>query len=789
MGNPLSGYGLSDADYAMTVGMVMGEALNEGLIGMGLVAATGLNRAQNPGAYLSRSAALGDVFAAPYGADAMIDATRTGRSLPGAGRQFSPTFNSNIPGASTEGHKNFKAGMEAAMLSALDPAFSPALGARQPGYERAQKAVEIAVKARDMGIDLGFGVEHFSAPGFESAAGVGRNRSRFGGHSLSPTGGWPRGVTPPTPSEFASRFAAAAALTGVSIPDEMVSDITAYVDRGQIMAAASIMQRQAQDYMSEELGYDVMPGLNYNDLVQPTGLRAVDVPDMTGQLGITPIGPQGFADHFGISPMPDIDVPFDPATADFSGVAGLVDGPAQFTGPGTLAPAGAFSGQPLGPLQGFTSPDAAALFEGMPMDEPQAFDAGWTPGFEGFHAPDLIDQAGFNDRWGAGFPDPVAMDQGTFDAIHGAAFQSPSISMDYPQADLGISPVGALGMGQAFGIQADPWSPSGFHAGVDGWSPPDAMGPHLSDFDWQGADAIQNTRDAIGVTERSLGINEGLRNGYAAATSGPFGLGGFQVSPSDVDVTGGLNAARTFSGGLGFSGLSLDPASYTPAQPKGTGYSAASDWGNLDTPREQQAMRTVTETVMRPETHTVTREVPFSQPNALQAAYEGDWADKIGVQRNFSTPTTRTVREQVTRNVPHTVTREVPVTRGFNSQAMYEGDWADKVNRSVDYAGLVESTYGMGKPLGGFMDAMVNPAIAASYGRPQSTGSLFGGFGLGSLFGGINLDGLFGGLFSVPGNGVNDGGTGNTGYGGGSLGDGSYSSHSGRNDNNPQGIL
>src|SRR3712207_1252225 len=128
----------------------------------------------------------------------MIDATLRGETLPAAGRQFSPTFNSNIPGASTEGHKNFKSGLAAALMSAVDPTVAPELGIRQGGFARANKAVEVAVKARDMGIDLGLGVEHFSAPGFEKQAGVARNHSKFEGHSLSPTGGWPKGTTPPT---------------------------------------------------------------------------------------------------------------------------------------------------------------------------------------------------------------------------------------------------------------------------------------------------------------------------------------------------------------------------------------------------------------------------------------------------------------------------------------------------------------------------------------------------------------------------------------------------------------
>src|ERR687893_224171 len=105
MSNPLSGYGVSDSDYAVAVGMAMGEALNEGLVGMGIVAATALNRSMSPGTYMARSAALGDIFSAPFSAETMIDATRQGQSLPGAGRQFSPTFNSNIKGASTAGHQ------------------------------------------------------------------------------------------------------------------------------------------------------------------------------------------------------------------------------------------------------------------------------------------------------------------------------------------------------------------------------------------------------------------------------------------------------------------------------------------------------------------------------------------------------------------------------------------------------------------------------------------------------------------------------------------------------------
>jgi hypothetical protein len=472
MPNPLSEYGLSDLDYAMTVGMVMGEALNEGVVGMGIVAATGLNRSMNPSAYLSRSAALGDIFSAPFRAETMLDATRQGRSLPGAGRQFSPTFNKDIRGASTAGHANFKAGVEASLMAALDPEFSPALGPRQASFERAQLATEVATKAHNMGIDIGFGVEHFSAPGFEKDAGVGANRSRFGGHSFSPTGGWPAGVKAPSKEEMATRFAVAAKLSGVDIPDAVVvEDIAPFTSNAAIMAAAPTVQRQAQDFLSQKLGQDVMPGFDYDDVVQPTGLAAVDVPDMTGQLGIGPLGPTEMGDTFGITPDDGYSsFPADPiGRVDFAGYLDPVgpspiDGPNAFTGPSSLAPAGTFSGQPLGPSQGFTSPDAASLFGGVPMGSPQAFDAGWTPGFEGFNAPGLIDQASFDDRFNGAIPERA-------------------IETGYPETDLGITSPGALGMGETFGIEADAWGPGmGFSAGVDGgpWdSTPDFSAPSL----------------------------------------------------------------------------------------------------------------------------------------------------------------------------------------------------------------------------------------------------------------------------------------------------------------------
>jgi hypothetical protein len=811
MPNPLSDYGVSDTDWGMAVGMAMGEAMNEGLVGMGVIAATGLNRAQNPGAYLSRSAALGDVFAAPHRASDVV----RGRSTPGVdgARQFSPTINSNIRGASTAGHANFRAGLEAALMSAVDPTAAISLGIRQDGFERAKVATEVAVKARDMGIDLGFGTEHFSAPGFERQAGVGADRSRVGGHSLSPTGGWPKGVTPPTPSEFASRFAAAAALTGVAIPDDMVPDITAYTDRAQIMSSASVMQRQAQDYISKELGYDAMPGVNYNDLVQPTGLRAVDVLDVTDQLGIDPVGQQDFANTFGITPdnsYEDISLPDRIGRVDYAGQVAPLD----------------------------MSQVNPVSFDGR-IGVPGTSDFGWSGyGLEGFNAPSMVDQSNFNDRWGAGFPDPVqmaaadfnaiqdtgfpspaAMSQSTFDAIQSAGFPEASISTGYPEASMDISPVGALGMGEAFGIQSEGWSPSGFSAGVNEgpWGQtPDFGTPSLEARNamdrFEGAMQVRNTPD-VDLTNEAIADRVNVELG-------------------PIDVTAPALATAPYS---------------APATP------AVS--ASLPTPSTAPAFD-------------------------AQAMAMGDWDDKVGVARDFSTPSLAPATTSAAPSLPASTASVSPKASSAPRSAPQSIAPAPSLPSAVDtpslpgvdYGGLVDSDFGIGRPGSGFMDSMANPSLASSYGQPVSAfgglpsvsgildglnpfgssvpdqgfmdamaspqvaagwspglldgwtggalkGAAFGGltggpFGalMGGAWGGLNLDGRFGAAFSNQfggfpgpswdgydastmgyGAGYNDRGershSGVDNSGNASVGDGSYGSQSGTNSNNPQGIL
>jgi hypothetical protein len=798
MPNPLSEYGVSDTDYAMAVGMAMGEALNEGIVGMGIVAATALNRSMNPSAYLSRSASIGDVFAAPFSAETMIGATRSGRSLSGAGRQFSPTFNSNIKGASTAGHQNFKAGLEAALMSAIDPTASPSLGIRQDGFVRANKAVEVAVKARDMGIDLGFGVEHFAAPGFEKQAGVSRNHARFGGHSYSPTGGWPEGVTPPTAQEAATRFAVAAKLSGVDLPDDIVvDDLAPYTDNASIMAAAPVVQRQAQDFLSQKLGQDVMPGFDYDDVVQPTGLAAVDVPDMTGQIGIGPLGPMEMGDTFGITPDDGFSsFPADPiGRMDFAGYLDPVgpspiDGPIDFAATGSLPPAGAFGGQPLGPSQGFTSPDAAALLDGMPMGSAQAFEQGWTPGFEGFNAPGLIDQASFDARFGAGFPDAVPMDADTFGAIHSASLPERMIETGFPETELGIVSPGALGMGEAFGITPEGFAPSGFSAGVD-------AGPwgNVPDFD---APSFAE-RNAVDAFEGAMAV----RNNTAP------------------DLTNRAIADRVMA--------ELAPkAPEAPLAPT-----------PISTPAPSFDMQAMYADDLADKLGPSTLSTPSVSPQTAKASPNTSTRPaKQGPAPTVAAPAARTYSSPVslpeTAPLPPTRPQEQSLFSGLPSFDLPDFDLPDLSIRGIG------SALGMMDPIEktGFMDAMASPDIARGWSPglldgwtgKAITGAALGGLTggpFGAVMGGVwgaadpfgritdRLGNAFGGWFDGQGfdlgfgpaaswdtwdpdtygfgEGYNSRGershTGRNESGNATVGDGSYGERSGTNSNNPQGIL
>jgi hypothetical protein len=770
-------YGLSPADYAMTVGMVMGEAMHEGLVGMGIVAATGLNRAQNPSAYLSRSASLGDIFAAPYSAGTMINATREGRSLPGTGRQFSPTFNSNIPGASTQGHQNFKAGLDAALVAAINPSLSPQLGIRQESFDRAQKAVEVAVKARDMGIDLGYGVEHFSAPGFEREAGVGRNHSRFGGHSLSPTGGYDRGVTPPNRSEFASRFAAAAALTGIDIPDDMVADITAHTNRGQIMAAGSIAQRQAQDFMSAQLGQDVFPGVNYNDLVQPTGLGAVDVADMTGQLGIDPVGEQNFANTFGITPdnYETLGLPDPIGRVDYQGQLAPLN-PAELNpvsynealGPpiGGLGWQGdQFNNLSTDPLQaGFSLPD-----QGMP-DVMSQFDGPTYPGIT--HGTAFDPLSGFSpvDAAPVNFSDvPYSSEQAALDrAGLGSQRLSDNVEIrtgrpeDYPN-DLDF--------------QVDSWN-----AARETWGTPEVnplegslgtvvdhvmTGKSYSDIDPEdGWGPSSPLADAASITDGIFGPAVGPSSWSADFNPAPVsGLDTFGPLASEA-------APQTSGFHSGFDGWSA-PETFGPDMHDA--WSARNAQDKVDTFADHQLPGISYGNNDQIAASVMAELAPKSAPSGLSGMSTSDLENaSLQNERDFGTLNQTaltgwgaTPSGLLDQDAPLSITGSIPGQVGFGSfggfsvpstqaistaslpsrgPAVSQGDieqrapsrekpetgsfvgWNDKSGLTLGGMRSPAEALGLTGATNDFMDAMANPDIAANYGKPSSG---LGGFGWG----------------------------------------------------------
>jgi len=760
MPNPLSEYGVRDIDYAMTVGMVMGEAMNEGLVGMGLVAATALNRAQNPSAYLSRSAALGDIFSAPFSANTMIDATLDGRSLSGKGRQFSPTFNSDIRGASTAGHLNFKSGLEAALMSAIDPTVSPNLGIRQDGFMRAQKATEVAVKARDMGIDLGLGIEHFAAPGFERQAGVVGDFARFGGHSLSPTGGWPAGVKAPTEKEFAARFAAAAALTGVSIPDEMVTDITAHVGRPDIMAAASIVQREAQNYLSQKLEQDVMPGLNYNDLVQPTGFGAIDVPDVTGQLGIEGQNALGFASNFGIKP----DDPFGPV-----GLAPPI-GDVEFAG--YVDPIGSVPS-----LESFTPESYAPNPMGMPdvhygMSEAQAIS---SMGLDGQRLSENVDRRysefgipldarveAYNQNIGpydmaAGLygnmmghlgvevdPSSITTEavpaQGDisvlggfspFDAAFDGGYPEPTFTRDVAAPE-GIGPIGPVGMGEAFGIDVPrdfssitdgvfSQSPNtasatsstsapaqGFHAGFDGgpWgATPDFSAPSL---DQRNAEAFN--QDAINSLAGSIARDQDRLDGnlaqQAAINNSAFNIGGF--TPTD-DL--GLSRPAGSFGINGPNNIASAPLTGMQSSPQlATAPLSMDTFNSIHNAGMQDMMGTGLPSLAAapfsaPSIQTVSAPPTPTAPTTASSVPMGDVSPTTSVASRPSAPQTQSLPASTAPSLPEK--GPIPPSRpesfslgpiGYGDLGLTIGGWASPVDAVANTLGFPSGT--LNSPLG-----------------------------------------------------------------------------------------
>lgn len=289
---------LSDIDRAMAVGILMGEERN--LVGMGIVAASGINRARSfaarGGGFNSRSARLGDVFAAPFFSEDMVAAVMNERNLPAKGRQYSATINKNIRGASTFAYEAFEKGVLAEL------GYPSPKGAYASRYDKAKVALDIAVKADDLGIDLGFGATNYAVKGFERKAGVGGNAGRFGVHRVGP---FDRGTRAPREKDFARQFAAAAALTGVDIPQHMQAEVTRHVSPTEVAMEASVMQKAAQENLRAQ-GIESFPTIDYSATAPSLGLN-MDL--KAAPMRVDPMGPLDFARQMGVQPQSQITAP------------------------------------------------------------------------------------------------------------------------------------------------------------------------------------------------------------------------------------------------------------------------------------------------------------------------------------------------------------------------------------------------------------------------------------------------------------------------------------------------
>jgi hypothetical protein len=196
-------------------------------------------------------------------------------SIKGQSRQYSATLPKE---------KNAYAAVKAGLNAALRGA--PVPSQWQGRFDRAKVALDIATKAKTLGISLNFDKPNYNVPGYGGMVKPGQ-AAHFGGHII---GNYQKGNIP-TEAELASRIAAAAAMTGVSIPRGMQAEIEQYTTPAQIAATASIMQMEAG---LKNPG--TFPGYSYSGgMVNRTGHAAVDVPAIRdNELRTTPQGIAGW---------------------------------------------------------------------------------------------------------------------------------------------------------------------------------------------------------------------------------------------------------------------------------------------------------------------------------------------------------------------------------------------------------------------------------------------------------------------------------------------------------------
>jgi hypothetical protein len=235
---------VSETGRAIAKGIAAAETPN--LVGMGLVAASALNRsdlvAQGENYGTKGKTDVASVLSAPYTADRVIEGATSGRGVPvkEGGQmavQYTPLSNSSQSGASPKGFGVFRD----VAVAELDPAREIEDPRTQERADKSQLANDVVYSARDMGIDVSHGVTNYGAPGFADKAGA-SGAVTFGGRGEAQAYGGPH-FGGGSPGQFASAFAAAAALTGFSIPSGWFqSDVAPYTTADQINAQAHGMQ-------------------------------------------------------------------------------------------------------------------------------------------------------------------------------------------------------------------------------------------------------------------------------------------------------------------------------------------------------------------------------------------------------------------------------------------------------------------------------------------------------------------------------------------------------------------
>jgi hypothetical protein len=735
--DPLAGYSDEQISNALSLGVIMGEERNN-LGGMALIAAGALNRSQKPGAYYGKSSILGDIFAAPHSFRDMARSILTGQSLPnvkGKSRQYSATLPKE-----KDAFAAVKAGLTAALRG------TPVPSQWQGRYDRAKTALEIATKAKELGISLNMGAKNY---GLASApkAGFGPYAALFGEHKIGP---FEKGKTP-TEAELASRIAAAAAMTGVSIPRGMQAELDRYTTPAQIAATASVMQKEAQ---LQNPG--TFPGYNYGagSLVNKTGHAAVDVPRIDDKdLHVTPQGIAGWGQPSlsslagipsaqqrsvgipGEDPMglPGWGVISDEAYRDYTDVLaneqlGVPDLPGQ---PTDLAP-GSYPGITEGILNEGHVPDWSGISEGIMHGTPLGFSGAVMGSME----PSMAVYDG--GPYGYGMqPDYSGISEGI---MHGGALANPY----GPEA---------LGAPQTFGNYGNApigYSPDTFAGGPMQTQPA--------------------TPDVFSGTP--MGAPQGFGN-YGNQDVG-YPSGGFSRSPN---VATDMSLAGLSPVGQGVVGVGYNPSVVAAAEPIGAPSARGMSFDQMTrgiVGYEDKPTTTTTQ-VANPAWSEWSKD--YSRHNALQEAYLNDEMDRHGPAKPTNVPNyewspepARTVSKTTTTTQRSPVYGDVPVGRPTSatlSPAVSDpsfgspqgGSWGGPDSWGGFGSGYSDAGPARGGVIGD-MGSMLSAGIADMSANPGAYG--YGGGGAG----GMSLGGLGGGY--------GGGGALGGGYGGYSGGYGGY---------------